>query len=121
MEKGNNKNNHNVLDLIPVQKEVWGEQSDGTVYLKKRRFKSLWLNRIVVKLGVSPHVHIHLDEFGSFVWNHCDGSQSVSEIAEKLQEKFGEKVNPVYERLGAFIKLLAYQKLITYKINPDES
>ncbi|MBN2029778.1 PqqD family protein [bacterium] len=76
---------------------------------------------MVAKLGIPPQVHIHLDEFGSFVWNHCDGSQSVSEIAQKLRERFGDKVDPVYERLGGYIRLLAYHKLITFKIKPDES
>ena len=113
--------NHNILDLIPIHAEAWEEQSDGAVFLKRPRFKSPWLNKIIVKLGIRPYVNIHLDEFGSFVWNQCNGSQPVSEIADKLLEQFGEKVNPVYERLGAFIKLLAYQELISYKINPDES
>lgn len=113
--------NHNLLDLIPIQAKAWGEQSNGAVFLKRPRFKSPWLNKIMVRLGISPYVHIHLDEFGSFVWNHCNGTRPVSEIADKLHKQFGESVNPVYERLGAFIKLLAYEELITYKIDLDEA
>ncbi len=71
------------------------------------------------KCGIPLYYCIYLDEFGSFVWNHCDGLQPIYQIAQSLYERFGEKVDPVYERLGAFMRLLAYQKLISYKVNPD--
>ncbi len=119
MEKS--QNNQNILDLIPIHNKEWGKRADGTIYLKKDRFKNPFLNKMVGRLGIPPQIHIHLDEFGSFVWHQCNGSQPVSEIAKKLHERFGDRVNPVYERLSAYIKQLAYQKFIAYKINSDES
>ncbi len=113
------KDNKNILDLIPIQNKEWEKQTDGTVFLKKERFNNLLLNKMVRKLRIPPQIHIHLDELGSFVWHQCNGSQPVSEIAKKLHEQFGNRVDPVYERLDAYMKLLAHQKLITYKINPD--
>ncbi len=109
----------NILDLIPIQNEEWGKKADGTVFLKKRRFKNTWINKMMEKCGIPLYYCIYLDEFGSFVWNHCDGLQPIYQIAQSLYERFGEKVDPVYERLGAFMRLLAYQKLISYKVNPD--
>lgn len=56
------------------------------------------------------HVHIPqyrkitLDEIGSFVFLQIDGVRSVGEIGKNLEEAFGEKVSPVYERLLQYLE-----------------
>jgi len=37
------------------------------------------------------------------------------DIGCQLKEKFGEKVEPLYERLGAFFQNLEKNKFITFK------
>ncbi|MFQ5824990.1 MAG: PqqD family protein, partial [bacterium] len=55
-----------------------------------------------------------LDELGSFVWEHCNGLENVQEIGEKLKEKYGDKVEPVFNRLSIFLKRLEKSKSIIW-------
>jgi phage-related protein len=64
-------------------------------HLKKRDFK------------------IKLDEFGSCVWQQIDDRKTVMQIGGHLKEQFGEQVEPVYERLGMFVNLLARRNFIS--------
>ena len=105
----------NLLDLIPVQSVGWERKEDGTVFLKKPKVQNRLLKKIIERMGKSTHYKIHLDDFGSFVWERCDGNTRVEEIGVSLKHEFGEKVEPVYERLCAFVKIMAYQKFINYK------
>jgi len=56
-------------------------------------------------LGKPPISHIHLDETGSFVWRCIDGS-SISDIGERVKERFGSGAEPVYGRLLMFFETL---------------
>lgn len=61
-----------------------------------------------------PYYRLKLDEIGSFVWEHCNGMDEVQEIGEKLRKKFGDRVEPVQERLALFFKQLERSKSITW-------
>ncbi len=63
------------------------------------------------KLAQKPQ-KIDLDEIGSYVWENCDGNNSVAEISNKLREKFGEKVEPAEERVTQFIHQMNGTQLI---------
>ncbi|AEH25349.1 PqqD family protein [Pyrococcus yayanosii] len=58
---------------------------------------------------------LELDEVGAYVWQLCDGRRNVEEIGRKLREKFGDEVEPLYERLVTFLLQLAKRGLITFK------
>ena len=107
--------NVNLLDLIPVQNVDWEKKEDGTVSLKLPKTRSRLFKAIIEKLGKKSHFKVHLDEFGSFVWEQCDGIHHVYQIGDHLKSKFGNTIEPVYDRLGAFVRILASQKCITYK------
>jgi hypothetical protein len=110
-----NLKNINLLDLVPIHAVEWGKNIDGTVFLRKPKVKSRFLKTVLKKLGLRTHYKIHLDEFGSHVWKACDGTCSVYQIGENLKATYGEKIEPVYERLGQFIKTLASQQCLVYK------
>jgi len=57
-------------------------------------------------------LRLRLDEIGSATRQLLDGRRTAAEIARALQQKFGEKVEPVYDRLAIFFKQLEKQKLI---------
>ena len=115
MPKTNNQNADNLLDLIPVPSVDWGENPDGTVYIIKQKFKSEFLTKGLKRFGISDVHKIHLDEFGSFVWKQCDGKRPVHKICILLQEQFGKNIEPVFDRLGTFIRILAHHHYIYYK------
>lgn len=58
---------------------------------------------------------IHLDEYGSFVWNLTNGENDLIAIGKEVENRFGEDANPLYERLAKFFKILENYKFITFK------
>ena len=100
-------NNENFLDKIPVRKAgiEWSVDEDGKVTLQMEN-KGI-ANRIAQKLLKKPKVsYIHLDENGSFIWPLLDGDKTVYEIGQLVDEHFGEKAHPLYERLSQYIRTL---------------
>ena len=51
---------------------------------------------------------------GSFIWPHLDGDKTIIEIGKLVSDKFGEKANPLYERLAEYIKRLASYGFVKY-------
>jgi hypothetical protein len=105
----------NLLDLVPVREVEWEKKKDGTVFLKYPKFSNRILTAVLKKTGVDPMARLHLDDIGSYVWQMCDGNRRVLDIAESMKKEFGNRIDPVYERLGAFVKLLTHHRCITYK------
>ena len=100
-------NAENFLDKIPVRKEgiEWSTDDLGKVTLQMEN-KGI-ANRIAQKLLKKPKIsYIHLDENGSFIWPLLDGEKTVYEIGQLVEEHFGEKAHPLYERLSQYIKTL---------------
>lgn len=103
-----NKKNENYLEKIPVRSaEIkWSADEKGNVTLDIEN-KGL-ANRIAQVLLKKPKVsHIHLDEMGSFVWPLIDGEKTIIQIGEDVKEHFGEKAEPLYERLAKYFQILA--------------
>lgn len=109
----------NLLDMVPVQTVEWVRKSDNTITLKKLKTRNRLMQFLIQRMGRSLEFKIHLDDYGSLVWENCDGSKTVHEIGERLKETHGEKIEPVYERLAAFMRILAAQKFIVYKSPTD--
>ena len=108
------KNKKNFLDCIPYINDgnTWDEK-DGmvTVNMVNKGFYHK-LAQLVFK---TPRVsHIELDEFGSFVWMRIDGKRTVYDISELVKEKFGEKAEPLYERLIKFFVILKNNKFVKF-------
>ena len=68
--------------------------------------KGVW-NTIFQKLLKKPRIsYIHLDEIGSFVWPLIDGEKTITEIGKAVENRFGDKANPLYERLVKYFRIL---------------
>lgn len=97
----------NLLDYIPKHNSLIPFSVDKkgivTLEVKNRGF----YNRVAQILFKQPKIsYIALEEFGSFIWQQIDGQRSVMEIAGLVKEKFGEKAEPLYDRLGKYMKTL---------------
>lgn len=106
----------NYLDRVPVRKESigWSVGEDGLVTLEVEN-KGLF-NRIAQKLFKRPKIsYIHLDENGSFIWQQIDGKRDITEIGKRVDEHFGEKAHPLYERLAKFFQILDDCNFIVWK------
>ena len=56
-----------------------------------------------LKFKIPLYKEITLDEISSEVFTQIDGIKTVKEIGECLEVKFGDKINPLYERLLVFL------------------
>lgn len=105
--KNKNITKENFVDKIPVRKAGlnWSQDENGNITLEMEN-KGV-ANRIAQKLLKKPKIsYIHLDENGSFIWPLIDGERSIFEIGEAVDEHFGEKAHPLYERLTQYFKIL---------------
>lgn len=106
----------NYLDNIPLKNpEInWTADDEGMVTLEIEN-KGI-ANRIAQKLINKPKIsYIHLDEMGSFIWPLIDGERTITEISVFVKDHFGEKADPLYERLSKFIQILESYKFISFK------
>lgn len=97
----------NFLDKIPSYKEGLNYSVDDNNMVTLEMENKGIVNRIAQKLIRKPKIsYIHLEEFGSFIWPLIDGKKSIYEIGELVEEHFGEKAKPLYERLATYFQTL---------------
>ena len=110
------KKSTNYLDKVPARNEKynWTKNDEGIVTLEV--VNKGFFNYMAQKLLKKPPVTcVHLDELGSFVWPVIDGTMDVYAIGQKVEERFGEKAQPLYERLVQYFKILESYGFIIWK------
>jgi hypothetical protein len=113
--------NANYLEVTPIRtvKEETDEEKLVTVLIPK--VTSRLGKKYFEPMLKSPFIKLKLDEIGSASWLAIDGQKKVGIIAAELVNKFGDKINPVEERLTKFLTTLYEQRLITFQeIKGDE-
>ena len=109
------KTQENFLEKIPCRNtEInWTKDNDNDVILEmqNRGFANLLAQKLLKKPRIS---FIHLEEFGSFVWETIDNKRNIIEIGELVKERFGEKAEPLYERLAQYIKTLESNGFVSF-------
>lgn len=111
-----NKIDENYLIKIPSHKEglLWDTDDKGIVTLKMENKGAM--NKIAQLIFRKPKVsNIHLEEFGSFIWPLIDGKKDIVAIGELVKEHFGEKAEPLYERLAYYFSMLERYEFVTMK------
>ncbi len=105
----------NYLDKIPSRPKqiAWSENSKGLVTLEIEN--KGYANKIAQMLFKKPKTsYIHLDKMGSFIWKNIDEKMDIHAIADKVNEKFGDEANPLYERLTIFFKIMDSYRFIKW-------
>ncbi len=111
----------NLLVLVPIQDIGWEKNEKGLVSLLKPKIQIPFLAKHLLHRMKRPYYKIKLDEIGSHFWEHCNGRNSIEEIAALQKQKFGNDIEPIYERLGKFLQVLEKNKFITIKQTEDPS
>ena len=109
----NKANEENFLLRIPLRKEGlnWSKDEEGNVTLEIEN--KGFFNRLFQKILKKPKItYIHLDEMGSFIWPLLDESRNIIELGKLVKEHFGDKAEPLYERLVKYLKILESYKFI---------
>jgi hypothetical protein len=104
----------NLMGLAPSRMADWEEVEGRVVILRPpsalhgaRGLVDRFLNRMSAQ-------RVRLDEVGSFAWRQLDGDRTVSEVGELMRAEFGERVEPVEERLGHLIRVMRNEGFIGY-------
>ena len=112
------KKSKNFLEFIPVGNFNWSiSEETGKVVVERPKFDNPFLKKYLLPYFKKQNFNVNLDEFGSYVWQQIDGEKNVYEIANILEKKYGDKIQPVYERTSQFIKHLYQQRFVLYKNN----
>ena len=107
--------NNNYLDRIPVKSEKISWTTENDIVTLKVENTGIF-NRLFQLLLKKPKVsYIHLDSIGSFLWQIIDGEKNVFELGKDIEDKFGDSVNPLYDRLVVYFKTLDNCKFIYWK------
>ena len=110
------KNQENYLEKKPKRKEnlSWSQDDEGlcTLEVENRGF----FNRLFQIFFKKPKIsYIHLDEMGSFLWPLLDGEKDLLCLGESVKEHFGEKAEPLYERLAKYVQILKEYGFVTFE------
>lgn len=110
----------NLWELVPQRRFSHEILDNNNVVILIPKFTSRFMSKYVMPRLKHPFIKIKLDEIGSTVWLEIDGEKSVGEIAKILEARFGEKIQPIEERLAKFFTNLSVHNFITFK-NKEES
>jgi len=105
----------NYLELTPVRNYDHVIEENGLVSVFVPKFDIKWIDTMMSRIVKSRFFKAKLDEFGTATWLEMDGNKSVQLISSHLSQKFGEKINPVDERLTKFLTELYKYNFITFK------
>ncbi|MGB7624711.1 MAG: PqqD family protein [Terriglobia bacterium] len=108
------KEPRNLYELKPRRLVEWELAQDSRVTLLIPKFRKGLLARTLQPRLRRPLFRINLDEFGSFVWLSCNGKADVRSIGEEMMSKFGPSAEPVYDRIGQFLRQLESSKFIDF-------
>ncbi len=106
----------NYLDKIPQYKDElnWSVDENGRVILEIEN-KGI-ANKVLQVLLKKPKISfIHLDEMGSFIWTKIDGKKNVFHIGKEVKAYFGDKAEPLYERLAQYFGILESYGFVEFR------
>jgi hypothetical protein len=104
----------NLLEVSPVRLADWIEKQGRVIVVRPKFVRPGPLGLIDHVLHLLSARRIRLDAFGSFAWLQLDGTRSVGQVVVLLREEFGDKVEPVEERLGHLIRVFRSQQFVAY-------
>jgi len=114
-----NREPANLLEMSLTRRFEWEAGPDGRAVVLVPKFRQPLLVRWLLPFLARPNFRVRFDDFGTFVWQRCDGTMPVSQIAEEIAAAFGERAEPLYERLGQFVRRLERDGLV--EVTPNNS
>ncbi len=95
-----------LLSLYPVRQPLKWRLEDGRIVISYRKqYTPLeeWLQK---RLKGPTHVRRPLDECGTLIWTMCDGRHTILDICDAVDDRYHEKVEPVFRTVIAFVERL---------------
>lgn len=98
-------NNDEILGIVfKISNSIEYEVSnEGIVTISEKQNHRIQNFFRKLKVKIPMYKKIELDKYSSTVFLQVDGKQTVKEIGEYLELKYGEGCHPLYERLLMFL------------------
>lgn len=93
-------------DVIPRPITKYKIDPDNRVVLLKPKFHNAFLREHLIPRMKHAYYKIHLDDIGTATWKLIDGKRNALQIAAALEAEMGTRIQPTYERLGMFLRML---------------
>ena len=99
----------NLLNYKPIKtdnnevKSIYENETVTLIYPKKFGRIEKWIKK---KIGGPEELRRPLDKYTTYIWELCNGKNTIGDIISKFDGKFGEEVAPADVRVQAFIKQL---------------
>lgn len=106
------------MNVVPIRDDLveTSYNEAGLVILSYPRFRNQWVQKYFVPKKMKSHFSVELEEYGSTIWDLIDGSNTVSNIVQRIQCRF--KDEPQMEnRVLLYIRQLHKDKFIKYFIS----
>lgn len=115
------KSNDEVLNIIyKISDSIeYDIDKDGIVTVLEKQNHKIQKFFRKLKFKIPMYKKITLDEYSSAVFLQIDGRKTVEKIGENLEAEFGEKVQPLYERLLLFLNHIDVNCNYIEKINKE--
>lgn len=91
----------------------WYTDEKDLVHIKVPKFETNIGKKFCSLLRKEQIMIADMDELGSFVWKHCDGTKTVSDILEVLKKKFPDQ-KEIDQRLFLFIQQMGQLRYLEY-------
>ena len=102
------------LDRIPYKNVDYEYDEKNKNYIILMSHEGL-NHKIAQKLFKRPKItRVKFKGIGNIVWESINGENSIEDIAKILKETYGEKSEPLYERLLIYLDNLEKNKFIKY-------
>jgi len=104
-----------VRDAIPERLVNFEKESEtGCTVLLVPRFRQGLLARFLQPRLKNPYIRVTLDRLGTFVWERCDGTKTIGEIADEMKVCFGEDAKDAEQRIITFLNTLYRGRLVRF-------
>ncbi len=101
------------MELVPEHNVRWEKTVQGQVCLWSPKYTHPFMVKYILPLIKKKEVRISLDDYGSFAWQQIDGKKNIRQIGAVMLQEFGEKIEPVEQRLAIFINIMLNRKLLS--------
>jgi len=109
-----NKESKNLLEIIP-SKLCESVVEEGKEYVLLPKFPSKFGRKFIMPVLSKPYAKVELDEIGVFIWAQIDGEKNIYDICQIAKEHFGDKIDPVFDRVGKFFSYLKLSVMVEFK------
>ena len=107
-----------ILKSLPLRNQLieWEVDDKEEVSLVIPQKETLWL-RLVAKLFMLPGKRVVvLDDVGSYVWQLCDGHNSIGQIVKHLSEKYRMTRKEAETSLFTFMRQLGKRGMVGFAV-----